>query len=81
MSQVILPRTGILAFMDDESRQKFATYGSVVSTAPGEVLIQEKEVNTRLYIVLSGSFDVSTEALGKEKSSIAMRFDSGSVPL
>ena len=35
MSQVILPRTGILAFMDDESRGQFASYGSLVSTAPG----------------------------------------------
>jgi CRP-like cAMP-binding protein len=66
MSQVILPRTGILAFMDEESRQKFATYGSLVSTAPGQVLIREKEVNTSLYIVLSGTFNISTEALGKE---------------
>jgi CRP-like cAMP-binding protein len=66
MSQVILPRTGILAFMDDESRAQFADYGCLVRTAPEEVLIREKEVNDQLYIVLSGTFNITTQALGKE---------------
>jgi CRP-like cAMP-binding protein len=66
MSQVILSRTGILAFMDDESRQQFATYGRLVSTAPGEVLIREGDVNTHLYIVLGGTFNITTQALGNE---------------
>jgi len=66
MSQVILSRTGILAFMDEESRRQFASYGSLVSTAPREVLIREGEVNTHLYIVLGGTFNVTTEALGNE---------------
>jgi len=66
MSQTILPRSGILAFMDDESREQFASYGCLVSTAPGEVLIREGEVNTRLYIVLSGTFNITTVALGTE---------------
>jgi len=66
MSQITLSRTGILAFMDDESRQKFVEYGGVVSTKPGEVLIREGEVNVHLYIVLGGIFNVSTAALGNE---------------
>jgi CRP-like cAMP-binding protein len=66
MSQLILPRSGILAFMDDESREQFASYGSHVSTAPGEVLIREGDVNTHLYIVLSGTFNITTAALGDE---------------
>jgi CRP-like cAMP-binding protein len=66
MSQVILSRTGILAFMDEESRRQFASYGSLVSTMPGEVLIREGEVNTHLYIVLNGTFNITTEALGNE---------------
>lgn len=65
MSQVILPRTGILAFMDDDSRQRFATYGSVISSAPGQVLIHEGEANTYLYIVLKGMFNVTTLVAGK----------------
>ena len=64
MSQVILPRTGILAFMDDEARKQFASYGRLVSTSPGQVLIREGEVNTHLYIVLKGTFNITTEALG-----------------
>jgi CRP-like cAMP-binding protein len=64
MSQVILPRTGILAFMDDESRREFASYGRLVSTLAGQVLLREGEVNTHLYIVLSGTFNITTEALG-----------------
>jgi len=66
MSQVILTRTGILAYMDDESRGHLACYGSVVSTATGEVLIREGAVNTRLYIVLSGTFNITTQSQGKE---------------
>jgi CRP-like cAMP-binding protein len=66
MSQVILPRSGILSFMDDEARQQFASYGSPVSTLPGQVLIREGEVNTHLYIVLSGTFNITTEALGND---------------
>jgi CRP-like cAMP-binding protein len=66
MSQTILPRSGILAFMDDESRQQFASYGQFVSTVPGEVLLREGDVNTRLSIVLSGTFNITTAALGNE---------------
>lgn len=65
MSQLILPRIGILAFMDDESREQFATYGSVFDTAPGQVILQEGEANTSLYIVLSGAFNVSTKVTGR----------------
>ncbi|MCE0522282.1 MAG: cyclic nucleotide-binding domain-containing protein [Methylacidiphilales bacterium] len=66
MSQVILPRSGILAFMDDEARQQFASYGSLFSTIPGQVLIQEGEVNTHLYVVLNGTFNITTQAMGEE---------------
>ncbi len=65
MSQVLLPRTGILAFMDDDSRQRLAGYGSVISTAPGHVLIREGETNTYLYIVVKGIFNVTTLVGGK----------------
>jgi CRP-like cAMP-binding protein len=66
MSQPTLPRTGILAFMDDEARLQFASCGSPVSTVPGQVLIREGEVNTHLYVVLSGTFNITTRALGDE---------------
>ena len=66
MSQVTLPRTGILAFMDDEGRERMAGYGSAVETAPGQFLIKEGEENKKLYIVLAGMFNVSTKAKGKD---------------
>ena len=66
MSQLILPRTGILAFMDDESRRQFASYGQAISTTPGQVLIREGEVNVHLYIVLSGTFNITIQAMGNE---------------
>lgn len=66
MSQPTLPRTGILAFMDDESREQFASYGKHVSTSPGEVIIQEGSTHTNLYVVLSGTFSIDTNATGRE---------------
>ncbi len=66
MAQVNLPRTGILAFMDDEARDLFVTYGSHLPTTPGQVIIREGEPNTKVYIVLAGSFNVGTKSSGHE---------------
>jgi CRP/FNR family cyclic AMP-dependent transcriptional regulator len=66
MSHFSLPRSGILAFMDDESREQFAGYGQVISTSPGEVLIREGDVNTNLYVVLDGKFNITTGSQGNE---------------
>ena len=66
MSTLILPRIGILAFMDDESRKQFAAYGNRASTSPDQVIIREGESNTNLYIVISGTFNISTQATGRE---------------
>jgi CRP-like cAMP-binding protein len=65
MSETILPRAGILAFMDDEARERFAGFGKVIDTQPNQVLIAEGGPNTSLYIVLAGIFNVNTEAKGK----------------
>lgn len=65
MPEHILPRTGILAFMDDDAREQFAAYGSLVATTPGQVILQEGQANLNLYIVLKGSFGVVTEATGR----------------
>jgi CRP/FNR family cyclic AMP-dependent transcriptional regulator len=66
MSKVTLSRTGVLAYMDDQARQQLCAYGRAVSTAPGEILIREGEVNTHLYIVQSGTFNITTQLHGKE---------------
>ena len=66
MSDFILPRSGILAFMDDESREQFASYGSVEQTAPGQVIINEGDANMNLYIILGGTFKITTKATGQE---------------
>ena len=66
MSSPILPRTGILSFMDDESREQLASYGSMITTAPGDVIIKEGEPNVNLYIVLGGKFNITTHSTGRE---------------
>jgi CRP-like cAMP-binding protein len=66
MSESILQRTGILAFMDDEAREHFAAYGEVIRTKPNKVLIEEGALGTQLYIILKGHFHVSTAMQGKE---------------
>jgi CRP-like cAMP-binding protein len=64
MSESTLPRTGILAFMDDECRDQLLAYGCFMSTAPGQVVIEEGKPQTRLYLVISGSYTVTTQAAG-----------------
>lgn len=66
MSQVTLSRSGILSFMDDEARAQLASYGQIISTEMGQILINEGESNTHLYIVISGNFHVTTIASGAE---------------
>jgi len=50
--------------MDDEAREEFAKYGTVIETVPGQVIIRQGEVNLQLFIVLKGAFDISTDASG-----------------
>ena len=66
MSSTILPRSGILAFMDDDAREQFGSYGTVVTTAPGQVIVREGDINQRLYIVLAGTFHIASDASGHE---------------
>jgi CRP-like cAMP-binding protein len=66
MSSIVLPRTGILAFMDDEARNQLAAYGNLVSTSPGEVIIREGEINLHLFLVVSGVFNITTRASGND---------------
>jgi CRP-like cAMP-binding protein len=66
MSSALLPRSGILTYMDDESREQLASYGKVISTGIGQVLIRDGEVNYHLYIVVEGTFRVSTRVKGSE---------------
>ncbi|MCE0523083.1 MAG: cyclic nucleotide-binding domain-containing protein [Methylacidiphilales bacterium] len=51
--------------MDDDAREKFATYGAVVSTTPGQVILQEGDANLNLYVVLQGAFGIVTKATGR----------------
>jgi CRP-like cAMP-binding protein len=64
MSSIILPRTSILSFMDDESREQFATYGTVMETTPGQVIIQQGVLNLQLFIVIKGTFAITTDTSG-----------------
>jgi CRP-like cAMP-binding protein len=66
MSSISLPRSGILAFMDDVAREQFGTYGTIVTTAPGEELVHEGKVNTRLYVILAGTFNIHCDVSGHQ---------------
>ena len=66
MPSFILPRTGILAFMDDESREQLTGYGSLLPTVAGQVVIGEGQEQTRLYVVLSGTFNVTTHVSNRD---------------
>ena len=66
MSQVILPRLGILTFMDDDYRSQLAGYGSVVATEAKQVILREGESSRTLYVVLAGTFIITVGAAGQE---------------
>ena len=66
MAQFILPRKGILAFMDDDSRGQFTAFGAIRDTVAGEVVIVEEQPNNTLFIVISGAYNVHTNSTGQE---------------
>ncbi len=68
MSQFILPRSGILAFMDEESREQLQGYGSLLPTSAGQTIIQEGEPQTSLYVVIAGVFSVTVHTAGRDVS-------------
>jgi len=65
MPQVILPRVGILSFLDDEMREQLVGYGQVTSTKPDQVIIKEGDPSRSLYVVLEGSFAITKETPGQ----------------
>ena len=66
MSQLILPRTGILSFLDDESRELLTRYGTITATSAGEVVIHEGKPQTCLYVVIMGVYSVTTKVTGRD---------------
>jgi CRP/FNR family cyclic AMP-dependent transcriptional regulator len=66
MPKVILPRQGILTFMDDDYRSQLAAYGQVVATEPDQVILREGEASRTLYVVLAGTFRITLGATGQE---------------
>ncbi|MCE0496528.1 MAG: cyclic nucleotide-binding domain-containing protein [Methylacidiphilales bacterium] len=62
MADFILPRTGILSFLDDEFRELLTSYGIIRETKAGELIIQETTPQTHLYVVITGVYAVSTKA-------------------
>jgi CRP/FNR family cyclic AMP-dependent transcriptional regulator len=65
MSQVFLPRLGILTFMDDEYRSQLAAYGQEIATEPKQVILREGESSRTLYVVLAGTFLITVGAPGE----------------
>lgn len=66
MSNPLLPRIGILAFMDDEFRGHLVKYGYDVVTEPKQVVLKEGVSSRTLYIVVAGTFAVTVGQPGDE---------------
>jgi len=66
MADFILPRLGILSFLDDEYRELLTGYGTIKATDAGEVVIKEATPQTHLYVVIAGVYTVTTQARGRE---------------
>ncbi|MES2307766.1 MAG: cyclic nucleotide-binding domain-containing protein [Verrucomicrobiota bacterium] len=62
----MLPPVGLLAYLSAKSLGDLAHYGKFEKFQPGETLIQEGDPQTRLYIVVQGSLQISGRASGKE---------------
>jgi CRP-like cAMP-binding protein len=65
-SKVILPRLGILAFMDDEYRDHLFAYGREIATEPEEIILSEGVDSRTLYLVLAGTFAVTVTSPGEQ---------------
>ena len=66
MADFILPRLGILSFLDDEARELLTGYGTVRATEAGEIIIHEAKSQTHLYVVTMGVYAVTTQAAGRD---------------
>ncbi|HPA20771.1 MAG TPA: cyclic nucleotide-binding domain-containing protein [Verrucomicrobiae bacterium] len=62
----VLPPAGILAHLGDKSRSQLTSSGFKLRMATGEVLIQEGRKQDFLFVLLSGSLQVCTEASGEK---------------
>ena len=59
MSEYILPRTGILSYLDDEGREHLTSYGKIMATTKDQVIIEDGKQQLCLYLILEGTFRVS----------------------
>jgi len=62
MSAYILPRTGILSYLDDEAREQLTTYGKIMHTPPGQMVIEDGAQQICLYLILEGTYRVTKKA-------------------
>ena len=61
-----LPPVGILAYLSSKSLVDLGGYGKYEKISDQELLIQEGAVQTRLYILVEGSLQISGMSSGKE---------------
>lgn len=61
-----LPPVGILAYLSSKSLEDLGTYGKYEKVQSYEVLIQEGMPQTRLYILVEGSLQISGMSSGQE---------------
>jgi CRP-like cAMP-binding protein len=62
MADFILPRVGILSFMDDDYRAQLTAHGQILPALPGQTVIAEGAEAKYLFIVISGTYVVTCKA-------------------
>lgn len=60
-----LPAIGFLACLSEEHRSFLSCFGRFLRPAAGDVLIHEGDSQTSLYVILSGTLHVVSEAEGR----------------
>ncbi|MEM1060567.1 MAG: cyclic nucleotide-binding domain-containing protein [Verrucomicrobiota bacterium] len=61
-----LPALGVLAMMNQKALGDLSGYGELRAVHPGDTVIQEDAEQGRLYIIISGAFDIFSTVDGKE---------------
>lgn len=65
-SPLSLPAVGWVASLKEEDRELLASYGDFVSAQKDQTLVQQGEEQSHLYLVISGSLEVSRQGLTED---------------
>ena len=66
MSTLLLPRMGILSYLEDEALATMSAYGTEFPFNPGDIIIRQGDAQGQLYFVVSGQVQALADVKGKE---------------